>query len=618
MFISYRREDASGFAGRLHESLTAHFGPDRIFRDVDTIEPGADFGTVIGKSLESCGAFVAVIGREWILDTKGRRRLENPDDWVRLEVAAAIQREVVTVIPVLVEGVPMPSLADLPEPLAPLTRYNALELSDSRWDYDVGRLIRRLETAVGPATVSLPARLRRLAVPRGPVGIAVRLVILLAMVLGGVSLGQVLSGPGNGPGAMTGNFNIAVAEFGAVDANGRAVASPAADALAADVHERLRDELSGIAEEGFSVQLRSPGETGKLGGPTPLRRAAAAAELAGRMKADVVVYGTLELSDPSGFRPEFFVSATKLPGAEELFGQYDLGSRVEVRGDISSNPVVQRDLREQVLGRARALAEFILGLSYLAVSQPGPALEHLEAARDAPGWDERDGKEVLLVMLGHAAARTGDLDKAKAAFDQALALEPEYSRAQIGQADLIFQRARGHCGGATDVDGLRRALAAFERASKAKVQPVLSDVPLKAAFGQGRVELCLSQAGIERWWGPAEAKFERVVDAHAKGNRRLRELAADSHANLGLIHLPAVGDAGAEARYRRAESDYARAIELTRDDSRKALFFGMRGFILMRLGAKEQADAAYRQAISLEKDASVRARYERERAQLGG
>ncbi len=106
-------------------------------------------------------------------------------------------------------------------------------------------------------------------------------------------------------------------------------------------------------------------------------------------------------------------------------------------------------------------------------------------------------------------------------------------------------------------------------------------------------------------------------NAHAKGNRRLRELAAESHANLGLVHLPAVGDADAEPRFRRAETDYARAIELTRDDSRKAFFFSMRGFILMRLGAKAQADAAYRQAVSLEKDASVRAGYEQARAQLG-
>ncbi|MDP9386422.1 MAG: toll/interleukin-1 receptor domain-containing protein, partial [Actinomycetota bacterium] len=176
MFISYRREDASGFAGRLHDDLTEHFGPARVFRDVETIEPGADFADVIGKSLESCRAFVAVIGREWVVSSDGRRRLDDPTDWVRVEVAAAIERDGVTVLPVLVEGVSMPEADELPEPLRPLTRYNALEVSDSRWDYDVQRLVDRLEAAVGRGQARRRARLRRVLVPRSAGGAAARLL----------------------------------------------------------------------------------------------------------------------------------------------------------------------------------------------------------------------------------------------------------------------------------------------------------------------------------------------------------------------------------------------------------------------------------------------------------
>lgn len=617
VFISYRREDASGFAGRLHAALTERFGPRRVFRDVDTMGPGADFAAVIESSLESCGAFVAVIGREWVVGTDGRRRLDDPRDWVRLEVTAAIQREGVTVIPVLVEGALMPAAEELPEPMRPLTRYNALELSDSRWGYDVERLVHRLEADVGPPPSSWPTQLRRTLLPTNIVGAVMRLLVIAAVTLAVIAGGRAMDGGSTVQSVMQGNFNIAVAEFAAVGPGGKTVSSPDALALAGAVHARLGDELSTITREGFMLELRSPAETGPLEGDTPAQRAAAAAELASRIRADIVVYGTLELGDRSLFRPEFFVSQAKLGGAEELFGQYELGSLVEASGDITRNPVVQRDVRDQVLGRTRALAEFILGLSYLAVSQPGPALDHFEAARRAPGWDDRDGKEVLYLLLGNAAAKLGDMDEAQRAYDQALALEPEYARARLGQADLLFQRSRADCTApAVDPAGLRRSLVAFETALEAKVRPALSDISLKASFGRGRAYLCLSQAEVEDRWAEAEQAFEQVVDAYLDGNDRLRELAAESYANLGLVHLPAIGDPGAVSGYRTAAADYARAIDLTRDDSRKALFFSMRGFILSRLGEAQGADDAYRQAIALESDPETRAHYERARGLL--
>ncbi|MDP9388505.1 MAG: hypothetical protein M3Q48_11500, partial [Actinomycetota bacterium] len=438
-----------------------------------------------------------------------------------------------------------------------------------------------------------------------------------AVVLAAVGATRALMAPSADRAVMRGNFNIAVAEFAAVGRGGRPEASPDALALALAVHGRLRDELSAISREGFELELRPPAETGMLEGATPARRAAAAAELARRIRADVIVYGTLELGDRSRFRPEFFVSEAKLSGAEELFGQYQLGSLVEAPGNITLNPVVQRDVRDEVLGRTRALAEFILGLSYLAVSQPQPALDHFEAARNAPGWDDRDGKEVLFLLLGTAAAKVGDLDRARLAYERSLAIEPEYARARLGQADLVFQRSRGDCRAETvDPGGLRHSREMFEGALTARVRPALSDVSVKAAFGRGRVHLCLSQAGLSDHWMDAERDFEHVVDAYMRGNQRVRELAAESYANLGLVHLPAVGDPDGVARYRKAEADYAKAVDLTRDDSRKALFHSMRGFILGRLGEEEEADEAYRQAIALERDPTTRAGYEQARARL--
>src|ERR671935_1392571 len=118
-FINYRREDASGHAGRLYDALAAHFGEDFVFMDVDAIEPGADFADVLDRSVGACDILIALIGRDWatIEDREGRRRLDRPEDWVRLELETALERETIRVIPALVQGAEMPTSDELPESL---------------------------------------------------------------------------------------------------------------------------------------------------------------------------------------------------------------------------------------------------------------------------------------------------------------------------------------------------------------------------------------------------------------------------------------------------------------------------------------------------------------------
>ena len=146
IFISYRREDSAGHTGRLFDRLREHFGNDRVFMDIAGIEPGVDFVDAIDRAVGSCDAFVVVIGKQWlnVTDADGRRRLENPEDFIRLELATALRRNI-RVIPVLVQGAAAPSSGSLPEDLRKLSRLQAHEVSDNRWDYDVGRLIETLE-----------------------------------------------------------------------------------------------------------------------------------------------------------------------------------------------------------------------------------------------------------------------------------------------------------------------------------------------------------------------------------------------------------------------------------------------------------------------------------------
>jgi TIR domain len=157
ILISYRREDTAAYAGRLADRLKAHFGRDKVFVDVDTIQPGEDFLEVIDQSLRSSSVVVALIGREWLnaADASGRRRLDRSDDFVRTEIAKALASRV-RVIPALVGNALMPEAKDLPEDLQPLTRRQAIEISDTRFHQDVDRLIQALTDtpAVRPAPLA--------------------------------------------------------------------------------------------------------------------------------------------------------------------------------------------------------------------------------------------------------------------------------------------------------------------------------------------------------------------------------------------------------------------------------------------------------------------------------
>lgn len=156
IFISYRREDTAYPAGWMFDRLAAEFGRNQIFKDVDSIEPGDDFVEVINAAVASCNVVLAVIGKRWltVTDEQGRRRLDNPDDFVRLEIEAALSRNI-RVIPVLVDQARMPHMHELPLTLANLARRNAIELSPDRFGTDAGRLLavvgRTIQEASSPA-----------------------------------------------------------------------------------------------------------------------------------------------------------------------------------------------------------------------------------------------------------------------------------------------------------------------------------------------------------------------------------------------------------------------------------------------------------------------------------
>ncbi|HEX4964125.1 MAG TPA: toll/interleukin-1 receptor domain-containing protein [Thermoanaerobaculia bacterium] len=153
IFISYRRIDSSGWAGRLFADLRKSFGASQVFMDINGgIPRGADFQQVLKTALETCDALLALIGPQWIGCTRsdGTRRLDVPDDWVRSEISTALRRNVL-VVPVLLGGTPFPG-EELPEDLHALCKPQRAEVTDTRWDYDIGELVKDLvkQTSLHP------------------------------------------------------------------------------------------------------------------------------------------------------------------------------------------------------------------------------------------------------------------------------------------------------------------------------------------------------------------------------------------------------------------------------------------------------------------------------------
>jgi hypothetical protein len=159
IFISYRISDSADITGRIYERLADHFGPEIIFRDVQSIPLGIDFRDYINNTLQDCQVMVAVIGPQWLtaLDADGNCRLDRPDDWVRLEIETALNRDI-PVIPLLVGNAQIPKAEALPSGLQPLAyRNSATARADPDFDPDMARLIANLETVLaGPVSAASP------------------------------------------------------------------------------------------------------------------------------------------------------------------------------------------------------------------------------------------------------------------------------------------------------------------------------------------------------------------------------------------------------------------------------------------------------------------------------
>jgi Flp pilus assembly protein TadD len=161
IFISYRREEGRWSAGRLYDRLIKYFNRKRVFMDIKSIHPGDDFVKAIKKKVGECDVLIAVIGDRWLTsdDGRGARRLDNPEDFVRMEIATALKRNI-RVIPVLVDGAVMPPSTDLPDDLKPLVSRNALLVRDTSFDDDCRRLVAAIKRPEEEDSQKAPSGIR--------------------------------------------------------------------------------------------------------------------------------------------------------------------------------------------------------------------------------------------------------------------------------------------------------------------------------------------------------------------------------------------------------------------------------------------------------------------------
>ena len=255
VFISYRREDSSGYAGRLFDILSVHFGKENIYMDLDTIKGGDNFATVIEDKIGQCDALLAVIGERWLTCTgaDGSRRLDVEHDYVRMEIAKALQRGV-RVIPVLVGGGKMPHQIDLPDDLRLLALHQAMDLRDAHFHTDADQLMDVLKQTV-PSIASRPRKAgsNRLAMAAWS-ALAIAVVIVCGIL---------------------------------VFWRGRPAAHPNADSTAQTSPEQTSPEQSSAAQTG-SASADGPAQAVKTGGAdAPKSVSKGRADISGKWKATV-------------------------------------------------------------------------------------------------------------------------------------------------------------------------------------------------------------------------------------------------------------------------------------------------------------------------------------------
>ncbi len=429
---------------------------------------------------------------------------------------------------------------------------------------------------------------------------------LVLVVISGVAVYLFLHSAS--PPKMTGEFNIAVASFSMLDGS---TPSPVGQDVALVFSRRLEAELSYFADQSTTIkvfQILPPSQTGTISGKTSEERALRAKALAKEINAQLVIYGTVEKQGNDYIvSPEFVVAIRYIKDAEELLGQYRLGSPITIKNSIDNLPSVLAFNRE-LSDRSSALASITLGMFNYFVERYPEALSYYKKADDVSGWQPKDGKEVLYVLMGNAAAKNGKLEEALKFYTDAQATNADYARGYIGLATVTFRQAITDPS-KIDYPKVEESILLFQKAMSAKDRPASSFVDFKARFGLGEARLLLTQARKVDLLIAAQDDFLYVTNFYRSNPEELlRDRASQAQAHLGLVAYIQ----GAPMNQVREHYDQAATIARDYDLDLAARYWEQLGLLYQKQNDLVSASDMLTQAIKMTTSATDKRRIEAE------
>ncbi len=401
------------------------------------------------------------------------------------------------------------------------------------------------------------------------------------------------------PESMSGQFNVAVAEFAVQDAAGKTVSSDDGKLLATYVQKQIETESTEL-QKTLPYEIWGPQQTGIVKGDTPEARSKAAAALASKIHANIVVYGViLANGSQSRFMPEFYVNYSAFRDASEVAGSHQLGSQLAV--ELPFGDSLQAITNPALVGRVNALDLITIGLAYYSIDKFEEAIPKFQEAADDTRWLDSSGKEVVYLLLGNAyelwASRDDDnqyLPKAELNYSKSLSLNEDYARGMLGLANVVYLQALGPLKDLKiDPAELDRAQGLTQQALDLPDQPETANVPAKAHFNFGQIDLARYRAQVpgKDWLSEAKKEFTFVTQAYEAGNPSLQSLAAHGYFRLGVI------------AYQQGDKDTSislikKAIGMA-SPFYQAEFSAFLGGMYAALGEKDLAQQSYESAITV-------------------
>ncbi|GIK57235.1 MAG: hypothetical protein BroJett015_28980 [Chloroflexota bacterium] len=396
-----------------------------------------------------------------------------------------------------------------------------------------------------------------------------------------------------GPTQMSGEFNIAIAEFGQMDANGRIQPSAKGESLSRVLYGRINQEFATLFTEvnaqlwhdevGLGIKL------GPITGQTAAERRANADALAERINAHVIIYGHLEpTADGDQLTPEFYVRDLREAG--DLVGAYQLGAPIPVPASLDTLADSLK-VNPRLSDRTKALALFTLGLAWEFAGYPDRALTQFQAAQQLPDWRDDEGKEILYLFLSREAYflwLDGQVDEAAVyePLQLALRLNPDYGRAYVGLGNYHREKAerlRAELATYKQAEGLAsstvqatytavqaeisQAVDAYQQAIALAPADAADQTVVKAHLALGTTLLLQAVVAEEmQKYGPATDYYQQALTVFQEG---LALTAVDDYRHQGLAHasLGALYQSQAALRSRRTDlppGDAETAILLAR------------------------------------------------------